>query len=143
MITLVMMAVPTGEQFDVSGSWPCATLWQPNSFSTLTTCLSFPPLFSTSHPAVVLIGCLPSYEQAGLAAPILLSLLRVVQGIAVGGELGTAVVFMHELAPAKHKSKAGSIVFIGVTTGIMMALILSMIVSAAIPPGDKGLLRRK
>lgn len=63
----------------------------------------------------VLIGCLPTYTQAGLAAPILLSLLRLVQGIAVGGELGTAVVFMHELAPAGGKTKGGSVVFLGVS----------------------------
>lgn len=65
--------------------------------------------------AAVLIGCLPTYSQAGLAAPIMLSLLRLVQGIAVGGELGTAVVFMHELAPAGSKTKGGSIIFIGVS----------------------------
>lgn len=65
----------------------------------------------------MLIGCLPTYTQVGLAAPILLSLLRLVQGIAVGGELGTAVVFMHELAPAKHKTKGGSIIFLGVSWG--------------------------
>jgi MHS family proline/betaine transporter-like MFS transporter len=46
----------------------------------------------------VLIGCLPTYSQAGLAAPVLLSLLRLVQGIAVGGELGTAVTFVWELS---------------------------------------------
>lgn len=63
----------------------------------------------------MLIGCLPTYTQVGLAGPILLSLLRLVQGIAVGGELGTAVVFMHELAPANHKTKGGSIIFLGVS----------------------------
>lgn len=67
----------------------------------------------------VLIGCLPTYAQAGLAAPIILSLLRLVQGIAVGGELGTAVVFMHELAPAGSKTKGGSIIFIGVSRLIL------------------------
>jgi MFS family permease len=39
----------------------------------------------------VLIGCLPSYEVAGVAAPVLLSLLRMIQGLAMGGEFGTAV----------------------------------------------------
>lgn len=72
-------------------------------------------VWSLLSPAAVLIGCLPTYSQAGLAAPIILSLLRLVQGIAVGGELGTAVVFMHELAPAGSKTKGGSIIFIGVS----------------------------
>lgn len=36
----------------------------------------------------VLIGCLPTYQMIGLAAPILLAVLRAIQGIAVGGEYG-------------------------------------------------------
>jgi hypothetical protein len=40
----------------------------------------------------VLIGCLPSYAQAGVAAPVLLALLRLVQGLAMGGEFGSALV---------------------------------------------------
>ena len=40
----------------------------------------------------VLIGCLPSYAHIGVAAPVLLSLLRLVQGLAMGGEFGSALV---------------------------------------------------
>lgn len=82
--------------------------------------------------SAVLIGCLPTYPQAGIAAPIMLSVLRLVQGIAVGGELGTAVVFMHELAPQQHKSKGGSIVFLGVTAGEQQAVAFE-VVAAQVP----------
>lgn len=40
----------------------------------------------------VLIGALPTYSQAGMASPILLALLRLVQGLAMGGEFGSALV---------------------------------------------------
>mgnify|MGYP001807745160 FL=1 len=84
----------------------------------------------------VLIGCLPTYAHVGVAAPVLLSLLRLIQGIAVGGELGTAVVFMHELSPSGGKTKGGSIIFMGVTAGIMMGQIVALVVNAAIPIGE-------
>jgi MFS family permease len=92
-----------------------------------------------AYPAAVcavLIGCLPTYAHVGVAAPVLLSLLRLIQGIAVGGELGTAVVFMHELSPSGGKTKGGSIIFVGVTAGIMMGQIVALIVNAAIPTGE-------
>lgn len=69
------------------------------------------------HIIPVLIGCLPTYAQGGVVAPVLLSLLRLVQGVAVGGELGTAVVFLFELSPSGAKSKGSSVVFLGVTCG--------------------------
>ena len=43
---------------------------------------------------------------------------------------------MHELAPAGSKTKGGSIVFMGVTAGILMGIIVAMIVNAAIPRGE-------
>lgn len=54
---------------------------------------------------------------------------------AVGGELGTAVVFMHELAPPTAKTKGGCIVFMSVNAGIVFGILVAMIVNAAVPPG--------
>lgn len=51
-------------------------------------------------------------------------------------ELHVQVVFMHELAPAGHKTKGGSIVFLGVTAGIMSGLIVAMVVTAAMPQSE-------
>ena len=56
--------------------------------------------------ATVLIGVLPTTAQVGIAAPILLVLLRVVQGIAVGGEWGGATLMALEHAPAKKRGMA-------------------------------------
>ncbi|MGX9901413.1 MFS transporter [Arthrobacter sp. SA17] len=50
-----------------------------------------------------LIGCLPNFATIGIAAPILLVLLRIVQGIGVGGEWGGAALMATEYAPAKHR----------------------------------------
>jgi hypothetical protein len=55
---------------------------------------------------------------------------------AVGGELGTAVVFMHELAPATAKTKGGCVVFMSVNAGIVFGILVAVIVNAAVPPGD-------
>ena len=49
--------------------------------------------------ATVLIGLLPTYQQIGIAAPLLLLLLRILQGIGLGGEWGGAVLMAYEYAP--------------------------------------------
>lgn len=53
--------------------------------------------------ATVLVGCLPTYENIGILAPILLILLRAVQGLAVGGEWGGAVLMSVEHAPRSRR----------------------------------------
>jgi len=55
-----------------------------------------------------LIGLLPTYEQIGIAAPILLILLRLLQGIGIGGEWGGAVLMVVENAPARNRGLLGS-----------------------------------
>jgi len=67
------------------------------------------------------IGLLPSYESIGVWAPVLLVLLRIVQGIGVGGEYGGAVLLAVEYAPANRRGFFGSFAHIGVPAGLFLA----------------------
>ena len=69
----------------------------------------------------VIIGLLPGYATIGIWAPILLTFLRFLQGICVGGEWGGAVVYITELAPRGKKGFYGSIPQMGVPIGLVMA----------------------
>lgn len=71
--------------------------------------------------ATVLIGCLPTYEQIGIAAPILLVVLRLAQGIGLGGEWGGAVLMAYEYAPENKRGLYASIPQIGLAIGLCMA----------------------
>ena len=50
-----------------------------------------------------LIGCIPPFSWISWAAPILLVLIRLIQGLALGGEYGGAVIYVAEHAPNKHR----------------------------------------
>jgi MFS family permease len=69
----------------------------------------------------VIIGLLPGYATIGIWAPILLTSLRFLQGICVGGEWGGAVVYITEMAPRGKKGFYGSIPQMGVPIGLVMA----------------------
>jgi MFS family permease len=68
-----------------------------------------------------LIGLLPSYDSIGVWAPILLVVLRILQGIGVGGEYGGAVLLAVEYAPAGRRGFFGSFAHIGVPGGLFLA----------------------
>lgn len=70
--------------------------------------------------ATTLIGLLPTYSSIGIAAPILLVACRLVQGIAVGGEWGGAVLMATEHAPSDRRGLYGSIVQIGFPLGMAL-----------------------
>lgn len=70
--------------------------------------------------ATVLIGLLPTYQTIGIAAPILLVICRLIQGIAVGGEWGGAVLMAIEHAPPEKRGFYGSIVQIGFPLGMAL-----------------------
>jgi len=71
--------------------------------------------------ATVLIGLLPTYDSIGIAAPIILLLLRVAQGIGIGGEWGGAVLMAYEFAPEKKRGFYASLPQIGLSLGLFLA----------------------
>jgi MFS family permease len=71
--------------------------------------------------ATVLIGALPTYAQAGVIAPILLILLRMVQGIGFGAEWGGAVLMACEHAPPRRRGFFGAVPQVGIPLGLLLA----------------------
>src|SRR5882724_11950416 len=67
-----------------------------------------------------LVGVLPGYQVLGVAAPILLTLLRMIQGFSVGGEYTTSIVFMVERAPANRRGTIGAVACCGAVGGILL-----------------------
>jgi MFS transporter, MHS family, shikimate and dehydroshikimate transport protein len=88
--------------------------------------------------ATFLVGLLPGYDQIGVWAPVLLIVLRLCQGVAVGGEWGGAVVMAAEHAQARFKGLLASCPQMGVPFGLIFASIFFYEVSAAYSPADKG-----
>ena len=72
--------------------------------------------------STTLIGLVPSYNSIGLAAPILLILLRIVQGLAVGGEWGGAALIAVEHANPNRRGLYGSFPQMGLPAGLCMAV---------------------
>ena len=85
--------------------------------------------------ATTLVGLLPSHATIGVVAPILLVLLRILQGISAGGEWGGAVLMAVEHAPDRHRGVFGAFPQIGVPLGLLLASGV-MALMAAVAPGD-------
>ncbi|SHK41474.1 Sugar transporter [Pseudonocardia thermophila] len=75
----------------------------------------------TMGVSTTLIGLLPTYASIGAAAPILLVLLRFVQGIAVGGQQGGVILLATENAPARRRGLYGSFASAGAPGGVLLA----------------------
>jgi len=80
--------------------------------------------------ATTAIGLLPTYASAGIAAPLLLTALRAVQGIATGGEWGGATLLAIEYAPPERRGFYASFVQIGSPTGTLLSSGAVALVSA-------------
>jgi MHS family proline/betaine transporter-like MFS transporter len=84
----------------------------------------------------IAFGLLPDYQTIGIAAPILLILIRLVQGLSVGGEFSSSVTYLVETAPDDRRGRAGSWANVGSMTGMLLgsaaaALVMSVFQQAA------------
>ena len=80
--------------------------------------------FILTGTATLLVGCLPNYATIGLFAPLLLVLLRLLQGIGLGGEWGGAVLMMTESRAQHRRGLLGSLPQLGSPGGLVIATLV-------------------
>ena len=79
-----------------------------------------------------LIGLLPTYAMIGVTAPILLTLLRFAQGLAIGGQWGGAMLLVTESAPSNQRGYYGAFAQAGATIGVILANLALIVTSALV-----------
>jgi MFS family permease len=82
------------------------------------------------------VGLLPGYDQIGVAAPVLLVLMRLLQGLALGGEYGGAATYVAEHAPNNKRGLYTSWIQTTATLGLFLSLIVIMVTRALMPAED-------
>ena len=80
--------------------------------------------------ATALIGCLPSYESVGVWAPLTLIVLRFMQGLAIGGQWGGAMLLAVECAPSNRRGLYGGFAQAGAPVGVVLSNLVFLLVSA-------------
>jgi len=80
--------------------------------------------------ATAAVGVLPTYAQIGIAAPIILVLLRIMQGLALGGEYGGAAIYVAEHAPKEKRGFYTSFIQAGVIGGFLLSVIVVLVSNA-------------
>ncbi len=82
------------------------------------------------------IGLIPSYEKIGILAPIIVFLLRAMQGLALGGEYGGAAIYVAEHAPEGKKGFFTSFIQTTATIGLLISLAVILACKALMSPED-------
>ena len=93
---------------------------------TLVTALMLMGVAST------LIGLMPTYATIGIAAPILLTILRFVQGLAIGGQWGGAILLVTESAPSDQRGYYGAYAQAGAPVGVILANLAFILISSLV-----------
>lgn len=70
----------------------------------------------------LMIAIVPGYRQIGIAAPVVLVLARIIQGLSVGGEYGTSATYLSEMATKKHRGFYSSFQYVTLIMGQLIAL---------------------
>ncbi|OLU26991.1 MFS transporter [Pseudomonas sp. PA27(2017)] len=78
----------------------------------------------------LIMGLLPTYAQIGILAPLMLLLMRIIQGAAIGGEVPGAWVFVSEHVPARHIGYACGTLTCGLTTGILLGSLMATLINS-------------
>ncbi|MET9733699.1 MFS transporter [Streptomyces sp. NPDC006458] len=82
--------------------------------------------------STVAVGCVPSYDTIGVAAPVLLLVLRFLQGLGLGGEWGGAVLLTAEHAPAERRGLWSSFPQVGPAVGFVLANGVTLVLAASL-----------
>ncbi|MFM0224088.1 MFS transporter [Paraburkholderia dipogonis] len=83
--------------------------------------------------ATVCMGLLPTYQQIGLAAPVMLVLLRILQGLAAGGEWSGSILLIHESAPASRRGGLAAWSPCGAAFGFVLSTAAFLLVQTLSP----------
>lgn len=86
--------------------------------------------------ATAAVGLLPTYAQIGIAAPILLVICRLAQGLALGGEYGGAAIYVAEHAPRDRRGLYTSFIQASVIGGFLLSLAVVLVSSAFVDPAE-------
>ena len=86
----------------------------------------------------LLIAVTPGYARIGVAAPALLLLARLVQGISVGGEYGTSATYLSEMAGARHRGVWSSFQYLTLMGGQLLALVVQLGLQQLLTPAQLG-----
>lgn len=84
----------------------------------------------------LLIGLLPTYQTLGYGAPLLLLMMRILQGIAIGGEVPGAWAFVSEHVPARRVGLACSLLESGLTIGILLGSLVAVAINGRLSPAE-------
>ncbi|WPN55302.1 MULTISPECIES: MFS transporter [unclassified Pseudomonas] len=90
-------------------------------------------IFMMAVPTLIM-GLLPTYAQIGIWAPMLLLLMRVIQGAAIGGEVPGAWVFVSEHVPQRHMGYACGTLTSGLTAGILLGSLVATLIHSVFTP---------
>lgn len=92
-------------------------------------------IFMMAVPTLIM-GLLPTYAQIGIFAPILLLLMRVIQGAAIGGEVPGAWVFVSEHVPGRNVGYACGTLTCGLTSGILLGSLMATAINSLYTPAE-------